>query len=398
MMHLTLLHQDSKRQGVATERNLFDVAVEHPGRILQRMLEKKGWTQDELAAITGKTRQTISLLVSGKSGITPDMAIVLAAAFQNAPNDWLQWDANYRLSCASGNAAADIQQKARFYELAPIRDMEKRGWIPETKSVPELERALKHFFQTESFDEEPTFPVAMRRPERLRYLSPPARAWLFRARQLASAIKVTRAFEHGRLRQLEQKLRVLAAYPKEAAKLPEVFAEYGIRFVVVEPLPNGTMDGAAFWLDENSPVIAVSVRYDRMDIFWFTVMHEFAHVRNGDGLAVDTELIAETAKETPTLLREEQETRANTEAAAALVSPDELDSFIRRVGPLYSKVRIVQFAHRIKIHPSIIIGQLQHRGELSPRTNKEMLPKIRNVITATALTDGWGRTISPGML
>ena len=84
------------------------------------------------------------------------------------------------------------------------------------------------------------------------------------------------------MRDLQFALRELAAYPKEARHLPALFAEFGIRFVVVEALPGAKIDGAAFWLNETSPVIAVSVRFDRVDNFWFTVMHEFTHVRYGD--------------------------------------------------------------------------------------------------------------------
>ena len=75
-----------------------------------------------------------------------------------------------------------------------------------------------------------------------------------------------------------------------------------------------------------------------------------------------------------------------------------MDSFIRRVGPLYSKQRIVQFAHRVKIHPGIIVGQLQNRDEIGYSANREMLTKVREVVAQTALTDGWGRTINASFL
>src|SRR5260370_33845647 len=96
--------------------------------------------------------------------------------------------------------------------------------------------------------------------------------------------------------------------------------------------------------------------------FWFTVMHECAHIRNGDSLSVDTGLIDGIQGINVTLVEDAAEERTNKEAAASLVPPHELDSFIRRVGPLYPKERVIQFANRIKIHPGIIVGQLQHRG------------------------------------
>jgi HTH-type transcriptional regulator/antitoxin HigA len=75
-----------------------------------------------------------------------------------------------------------------------------------------------------------------------------------------------------------------------------------------------------------------------------------------------------------------------------------MDSFIRRVGPLYSRTRIIQFANRLKIHPGIIVGQLQYRREVGFGTNREMLVKIRESLIETTLTDGWGHSITPGIL
>src|SRR5436190_16390460 len=43
-------------------------------------------------------------------------------------------------------------------------------------------------------------------------------------------------------------LRKLAAFAPEAKKVAKTLADYGIRFVIVEPLPSTKMDGAAFWI------------------------------------------------------------------------------------------------------------------------------------------------------
>jgi addiction module HigA family antidote len=106
----------------------------HPGKILREMLEKKGWTQEELAAITGRSRRTIGAIISGVSGITPDMARALGAALGNDPADWLRWHAEYELE-ASDDDIEPVERRARLYQLAPIRDMQKRGWLPETDNV-----------------------------------------------------------------------------------------------------------------------------------------------------------------------------------------------------------------------------------------------------------------------
>ncbi len=364
----------------------------HPGSMLRRMLEEKGWTQDELAAVTGHRRQTIGNIVAGKSGITAEMAVALGGAFGNDPAEWLKWDAGYALSLIEARDG-EVQIRARLYGMAPIRDMQKRGWIKDTGNVNELEVELRRFFGISSLDEQPQITVAPKRATSDAELSPIQRAWCVRAKSLAALLQVSN-FDPARLPDAERELRELAAYRPEARHLPRVLSNYGIRFVVVEPLPGAKIDGAAFWLDKDSPVIAVSVRYDRLDGFWHTVMHECSHIRHGDALAVDTEIVGESVKADDN----EREQRANREAAATLIPPAELESFIRRVGPLYARQRIIQFAHTLKIHPGIIVGQLQHRGEIGYSGLRDLLVKIRDVVTETALTDGWGKSISPGLV
>ena len=167
--------------------------------------------------------------------------------------------------------------------------------------------------------------------------------------------------------------------------------------MVVEPLQGAKIDGAAFWIGD-SPVIAVSARWDRIDAFWFTVMHEFMHIKNRDVYSVDVNLVSDgdTGIAIATF-DDEAEQRANAHAADVLVPKAELESFIKRTSPLYAAPRIVQFAHRIKMHPGIIVGQLQHRGELRYSSHRTFLSKIRRYVVETALTDGWGHSIGPSV-
>ena len=381
---------------VPDQNQLFDLRPVHPGRILREKLQERGWTQDQLCTITGYGKQSISLIANEKSGVSADMAKALAAAFGNTPDEWLKWDSQYRLSVAEADVS-DIERRAHLYSLAPVRDMQKRGWIAPTDDTQRLETELKKFFGVDSLEGDVAFPVATFRTETLPYLNPAEKAWCFRARTMTSAMPVP-AFRHDRLNEAEKELRKLAAYPKEARHLTELLAEYGIRFVVVEPLPGAKIDGAAFWLNETSPAVALSLRFDRIDAFWFTLMHEFAHIKHGDALSVDRDLIDGTIGIAVMLVEDEVEQKANEAASNSLVPSRELDSFISRVGPLYSKERIIQFAHKMKIHPGIIVGQLQHRNELSFGSNREMLVKVRSAVIETALTDGWNRSITPGLL
>jgi HTH-type transcriptional regulator/antitoxin HigA len=373
---------------------LFDNSPVHPGKILGWKLEEKGWSFEELAAIIGSTRQTIYLIVTGKGNISPEMAAKLSAAFGNPAEEWLKWDNLYRLSITETDVAG-VGTMARLYELAPVREMQKRGWVKLTADPSELQAELQKFYGTDSLDSDIKFPVATLRTVSLPFLNVAEKAWCFRARQLAASMLVA-PFAPARLGEAERKLRQLAAYPKEARHLPKILSDYGIRFVVIEPLAGVKIDGAAFWLSETEPAIAVSLRHDRIDGFWYTVMHEFAHIRAKDALSVDTDLIDDTEGITVTLVEDEAEKLANLRASDSLIPQAEMGSFISRVGPYYSRERVIQFAHKMKIHPGIIVGQLQHKKELGYSALRDLLAKVRDSVTGTALTDGWNQTIAPG--
>jgi hypothetical protein len=51
--------------------------------------------------------------------------------------------------------------------------------------------------------------------------------------------------------------------------------------------------------------------------------------------------------------------------------------------------RINRFANRLVIHPGIIVGQLQNRGEIRFQAIRDTLVKVRQNVVSEALTDGW---------
>jgi HTH-type transcriptional regulator/antitoxin HigA len=173
-----------------------------------------------------------------------------------------------------------------------------------------------------------------------------------------------------------------------------VLSEVGIRFLVVEPLAGTRIDGVCVWLNDSKPVIALSLRYDRIDSFWFALAHELGHVVNRDGLehpVVDLDLVGENAIKSTD--KPETERAADAFAEELLVPASEINGFVARVRPLYSKERIKGFAARLKVHPGIVVGQLAHRGEIGYWHSRETLEKVKDLVTDNALTDGWGHTL-----
>jgi HTH-type transcriptional regulator / antitoxin HigA len=359
-----------------------------PGEIIKGELEKRGWTQSDLAAVLGKHLPAVSEIIQGKRSITPDMAVALSAALGNTPEFWVNLDSSYRVSLLEPNT--EVERRAKLFSIAPIKDMEKRGWIRSSGSLMELEGEVCNFFNISTIDEQPKIHVNARQPLKTNFLDISQIAWCVRGGKLASMVHAEK-FDSDSLNDAFPEIRKLADFPDKVKNIPKFLAQLGIRLVVIEPLPHCPIDGAAFWLADDAPVILLSLRYDRMDCFWFTLAHELMHIRHRDSQSVDSDLVGES------LARDldEIEKRANSEAATFLIPSDKIESFILRVKPFYSKERIIQFAHRMKIHPAIVTGQLQFRGEVGWHTNREMLAKVRNQITKTAMTDGWGAGVLP---
>jgi HTH-type transcriptional regulator/antitoxin HigA len=365
--------------------NRMPAEVFPPGEFIREELEARGWTQGDLAQIMGRPLRLVNELVAGKKQITPETARGLAKAFgDDDPLYWMNLDSAYRLAHTEPVDEA-VARRAKLYSLFPVREMMKRSWIEPSDNLDVVEHRVCRFFEIETLDDRPRLAHAAKASQydertSLQY------AWLYRAKELAEGVH-SLPYSEPKLRASLQKLRALLAAPEEIRQVPRVLAEAGVRFVIVEFLPGAKIDGAAFWLDER-PVIALSLRFDRLNNFWFVLRHEIEHVLNRDNqVTIDVELTEKMHKNDAL---PPEEIRANLAASEFLVSSEELNSFIVRVRPLYSEQRILLFAKRIGVHPGLVVGQLQFRNEIPYTHFHKHLVKIREIITQTALSDGWG--------
>ena len=134
--------------------------------------------------------------------------------------------------------------------------------------------------------------------------------------------------------------------------------------------------------EQSSPLIALSLRYDRIDNFWFTLLHELSHVLNKDKTVVDVDV----AQSKSTLTTEK---RANADASRWLIDPKVIRSFVMRHGPRFSKSKINQFSNLHKVHPGIVVGQLHHSGDLDYRKLRGLLEPVCEKLIEYSISDGW---------
>jgi HTH-type transcriptional regulator/antitoxin HigA len=371
-----------------------------PGEFIREELEAREWTQTDLAEILGRPLKLVSDIVLGKRTITPETAKGLGDAFGVDPQFFLNLESAYQLWRVEKHQehGKEVSRRAHLYEKAPIRELLRRRWIERSENIDVLEQRVLDFYGIKTFSEEPTFwPVAARTsmPE----LTLTHWAWLARARHIARALTAAR-FSASNLPRVIERLKILLHAPEETRHVPKILAEEGIRLVLIEHLPSTKIDGACFWLDSDPrcPTIVLSLRYDRIDNFWHTLFHELGHLKEEHGLRkqhppFDVDIFGETASPLEKLHGAER--MVDAFAANALIPQQELNHWIARVGPLYSKEQIRGFAARLNVHPGIVVGQLQHRHipGIDWRHNREMLVQVRRFVVRAALTDGWGHVV-----
>jgi HTH-type transcriptional regulator/antitoxin HigA len=364
-----------------------------PGEILREELEERGWSQADLAEILGRPAKLVNEIIAGKRSISPETAQGLADALGTSPDLWMNLESQYQLNRTQRGDNAVVRRAAMF-ELAPIKEMQRRGWIPNTKDVEQLEVSLCAFFGTRTLDDIRTQPhVAKKSTSYDAEATPAQRAWVQRVRQIGESVNAS-PFSENSFRDCIGRLRTLLRDRAEIRRVPRILADGGVRLVIVEPLEGTRIDGVCVWLTPSQPVIAVSLRFDRVDSFWFTLAHECGHVLRRDGIVnpiVDLDLVGDNAiasKDKP-----EAERLADEFASNFLIPENEMANFQARVKPLYSKDRIRGFAARLEIHPGIVVGQLAFRKQIGYWHSREMLEKVRDVVTSAALSDGWGHSL-----
>lgn len=373
-----------------------------PGQLIESLLSSHDWSQRTLAIVLGVEETGLSKLISGKKPITAEFALALHELFNVPAERFMELQQSYDLAKARIVAQPDPgrENRARLFGGLPIADMLKRGWLSDVdniKNVANVEKSLAKFFGVASVSEIEILPHAAKRTEVSIEATPAQLAWLYRVRQIASEMLVSK-YSQAAVKSSVQKLSSLLLSREEVRKVPRILAECGIRFVIVESLPSAKIDGVCFWLDDNSPVIGMSLRHDRIDNFWFVLRHELEHVIQLHGRAgiaiLDTELEGDRAGTGENVTEEERV--ANTAAADFCVSAKLMKAFIDRKAPFFAEQDILGFAALLKVHPGLVAGQLRHATARYDRFTNHLV-KIRSVIAPSAVVDGWGDVAPVGL-
>ena len=140
----------------------------------------------------------------------------------------------------------------------------------------------------------------------------------------------------------------------------QFLARHGVGLEYVRHLPRTYLDGAALRLPDGRPVIGITLRYDRIDYFWFTLLHELGHVgfhlgadSDDPGFVDDHKLRGVGSGGSDTV-----EHDADQLAQDALIPPEIWDdgSILENPGPM----AVLQMASDAGVHPAIVAGRVRY--------------------------------------
>ena len=358
----------------------------HPGEFLREELDARDWSQRDLADITGESPKTINEIAKEKRSINASLAVALGNAMGTSADYWLNLQSMFDLWKAQNTnkgEADEISRRAELYTF-PIREMAKRGWIDDKATgSDELEEELRKFFETDSL-----ISVAARKKDHAEPLTRPQIAWLYRIKHLAQAME-TVPYARDRLAESIGTLRDLLQHPEDTENVARILADAGVRFLAVEGLSGIKLDGVCFWLGD-TPVVAMTLRLDRVDNFWFVLRHEIEHVLNEDAKGCNIDQVTPDSETTMSVESGTGiEAAANKAAADFCVPHGEMEGFIGR-RRRFSGAKIVAFAETQHVHPGIVVGQLHWQKKLPYKNLRRYLEKVRSYVIESAKTDGWG--------
>ena len=185
------------------------------------------------------------------------------------------------------------------------------------------------------------------------------RAWTVRVIRRALARKPKTAYRPDVIdTDFLQQVARLSWSSQGPALAKEFLEQHGISVVMERHLPKTYLDGAALWADKDHPVIGMTLRYDRLDNFWFCLMHELAHLRLHlqDASVVYYDDLAKLED-----VDDDSEAEADATAREALVPRSAWDaSAVRHVR---SPDAVKLLAKQLHVHSAVVAGRVRFESK-----------------------------------
>ncbi len=346
------------------ESKAFPSTLPNPIEAIKFRMEQTDIKPADLIPYLG-SRSRVSEILSGKRSLTLDMVRALS--------EGLGIPAKVLIKQPDSGGDSEYQS----WDNRLVAEMETRGYFGNAslKKYDKVE-LLKNFF---SLIGSPAQIGALLRKSN--YRSSPLTdkralsAWAVRVLKKAKKIKVSTKYKHGTIDLVfMQELAKLSTKDNDPVLAQDYLRKRGIILVIERHFSKTYLDGATILIDKNNPVIDLTLRYDRLDNFWFTLMHELAHLtrhyNNGFTFFYDE------MEEVKTIDIDEKEREADELAEEALLPKAKWEVSPARL--ISSSMAAKSLANELGVHIAIIAGQIRHRGGKYVYLNKIVIEaKVR---------------------
>ena len=320
-----------------------------PIAAIEFRMDQAGLNQRDLIPFIG-SRAKVSEVLSGKRDITMSMARALHKHL-GIPADALIQEPGAGL-----DPTFDEIDPRRF----PLKPMAKLGWI---EDVPDLidraEELISGLIDRAGGREIAAAATYYRKNDNRRInakTDPYAlMAWCWQTLATANNDPPKVRYESGNI--TPRLLRAIATLSASEENGPlgakNVLEAHGIALVVLPHLSRTHLDGAALRLAEGRPVIGLTLRYDRIDNFWFCLLHELAHVachmdERDESFVDDMRLPSDDAREF----------EADEWAQEALIPRSAWDASDVQTTP--TAMNVIDLANEVGVHPAIVAGRVRY--------------------------------------
>lgn len=310
-------------------------------------MQDLGLNQRDLIPLIG-SRAKVSEVLSGKRAITMPMARALYVH--------LHLPAEVLLQDPHSNPKDDVETFSA--EDFPIREMAKLGWIPKTRKSAGIHQDLIDRMIDRAGGSQAINAVRFRKSDQ-RVNAKSNRfaliAWCLQALGKANEAGYPEREFDPELDPAELMISVakLSSYSDGPLRAQKMLSNHGITLVVLPHLPKTYLDGAALNLGGVRPVIGLTARYDRLDNFWFCLLHELAHVckhrEHADAFLDDLDLDGRNHPD---------EREADQLAQDALIPSAAWEESAARSDP--TMMNVIGLANSIGVHPAIVAGRVRH--------------------------------------
>jgi HTH-type transcriptional regulator / antitoxin HigA len=334
------------------EQEHHPVDLPDPITAIRFRMEQAGLTAHDLVPVIG-SRAKVSEVLSGKRQLTLHMIRALHEHLK-IPADVLMYIPGGTLP----ENPAGIEW-SRF----PVTAMVKAGWFGKsTKSVRECRDAAEELMRgliarAGGFKAlpQPLYRKGATPRQNAKTDRYALTAWCFQVIATARERKLPVKYQKGSItKQWARQLAKLSAFAEGPKLATQYLEQHGIRLVHVDHLPRTYLDGAALSAGDGTPIVAVTLRFDRLDNFWFCIFHELAHVarhlHGPNDLFLDDLSLGHTGSDI--------EAEADQWAAEMLIPSNSWNASPIRQHP--TVLNVVTLAHQLGINPAIVAGRVRN--------------------------------------